>query len=315
MRYLAYRRNGEARLGALLDDSHVVDLAAAYAGVLAARGVFAAERLAQAILPPDLVAFLQAAPVSEEAAREAMVHAANARSTQSDERPLVAALDTVQLLAPLRPHKIFGVRRNYAPHADEAAVQKSEEPRMFFKLAQSVIGPGEAIVRGATAKLDYEAELVIIIGKKAKGIARADGLDCVAGYALGNDVSARELQLDNDLAQTSLAKSFDSCACLGPYVVTADEFSAPPEIDLKCWVNDELRQEDNTRNLLFDVAQIVAYVAQFVTLDPGDAIYTGTPAGVGAFHDPPKYLKPGDTVTITGSGLGELVNPVVEGGT
>ena len=160
--------------------------------------------------------------------------------------------------------------------------------------------------------MDYEAELVVIIGKKAKNIERANALDHVAGYVLGNDISARELQLDWTPQQTSLAKSFDTHAPLGPWVATADEFGGSlPEVTLRCWVNDELRQEASTATMLFPIDQVVAYLAQFVTLNPGDAIYTGTPAGVGAFMDPPGYIKPGDTVKVAAEGLGELINPVI----
>lgn len=304
MKYVIFRRPEGARLGAVTGDG-VVDLAAAYVRHLERRGVFAAERIAGALLPPDLVAVLEAAPIAEEAVVLALEQAGR-------DGDLTTALGDVKLDAPIRPHKIFGVRRNYSLHAQEASVRESEEPRMFFKLPQAVIGPGAPIEHGFTHKMDYEAELVAIIGKRAKNIDRATALDHVVGYALGNDISARELQLDWTPQQTSLAKSFDSHAPLGPWVVTADEFGdATPEVTLRCWVNDDLRQEASTATMLFPVDQIVAYLARFVTLNPGDAIYTGTPAGVGAFMDPPAYLSPGDTVKVSAEGLGELINPVV----
>ena len=306
MKYVTFRKDGATRLGALTGNGRVIDLAAGYARHLASTGVYAAERIAASLLPPDLVAVLEAAPLSEDAARRAIEQA------DRDGGDLVHELADVSLAAPIRPHKIFGVRRNYSLHAQEAAVQESEEPRMFFKLPQAVIGPGEAIEHNFTEKMDYEAELVIVIGKKAKNIERANALDHVGGYVLGNDVSARELQLDWTPQQTSLAKSFDTHAPLGPWVATPDEFSAsPPEITIRCWVNDELRQEASTTTMLFPIDQVVAYLAQFVTLNPGDAIYTGTPAGVGAFMDPPGYINPGDTVKVAADGLGELINPVI----
>ena len=306
MKYVIFRKGGEARLGVVTTNQRVIDLAASYSQHLATRGVFAAERIAASLLPPDLVAVLEGGPLSEDATLRAI--------EQADQKggDIVTDLANVTLDAPIRPHKIFGVRRNYSLHAQEAAVQESEEPRMFFKLPQAVIGPGASIEHNFTEKMDYEAELVLIIGKKAKNIARADALDYVAGYALGNDISARELQLDWTPQQTSLAKSFDTHAPLGPWVATTDEFAAsPPEVTLRCWVNDELRQEANTNTMLFPIDQVVAYLAQFVTLNPGDAIYTGTPAGVGAFMEPPGYLNPGDTVKVAADGLGELINPVI----
>jgi 2-keto-4-pentenoate hydratase/2-oxohepta-3-ene-1,7-dioic acid hydratase in catechol pathway len=306
MKYVIYKKDGQARLGALTNgERDVVDLAAAYAEHLRARGVFAAERVAAAALPPDLVHLLQAAPVSTEAVGHAMAAAAGRAG-------LAYPLGAVTLLAPIRPGKIVGVRRNYLLHAEEAKRQVTDEPKMFFKLTQAVIGPGQAIERNFTEKLDYEAELVVIIGKRAKKVARANALDYVAGYALGNDVSARELQLDWKPEQTSLAKSFDTHAPLGPWVATADEFAhAPPQVTIKCWVNGELRQNASTTTMLFDVGLIVSYISRFVTLDPGDAIYTGTPAGVGAFMNPPGYLQPGDVVKVAAEGLGELENPVI----
>ncbi|MSP52600.1 MAG: fumarylacetoacetate hydrolase family protein [Alphaproteobacteria bacterium] len=308
MKYVIFKKDGSTRLGGLLKgDADVVDLAAAYAEHLATRGVFAATKVAEAMLPPDLVYILQAAPISTEAVKSAMDIGEKKRGR------LVLPLASVKLLAPLRPGKIIGVRRNYLLHAEEAKRQVVEEPRMFFKLPQSVIGPGDSIERTFTKKLDYEAEIVVVIGRKAKNVARANALEYVAGYALGNDVSARELQLDWKPEQTSLAKSFDTHAPLGPWVATTDEFAtAPPVVTIKCWVNGDLRQNASTDTMIFDVALIVSYLSQFVTLEPGDAVYTGTPAGVGAFMNPPGYLKPGDVVKVAADGLGELVNPVVE---
>ncbi len=306
MKYVLFSKDGAARLGALANrDADVVDLAAAYAAHLKARGVFAAERVAESTLPPDLVHLLQAAPISTEAVGHAMAAAAG-RADLAHPRA------RVKLLAPIRPGKIVGVRRNYLLHAEEAKRAVTDTPKMFFKLPDAVIGPGEAIERKITEKLDYEAELVVIIGKRAKKVARENALDCVAGYALGNDVSARELQLDWKPEQTSLAKSLDTHAPLGPWVATADEFAdAPPQVTIKCWVNGELRQNASTTTMLFDVPLVVSYISRFVTLHPGDAIYTGTPAGVGAFMNPPGYLKPGDVVKVAADGLGELENPVI----
>jgi len=307
MKYVIYTKNGAARLGALANgDAAVVDLAAAYAAHLKARGVFAAERVAETTLPPDLVHLLQAAPVSTEAVGHAMAAAAG-RADLAHPRA------SVKLLAPLRPGKIVGVRRNYLLHAEEAKRAVTDTPKMFFKLPDAVIGPGASIERCFTEKLDYEAELVLIVGRRAKNVARAEALGFIAGYALGNDVSARELQLDWKPEQTSLAKSFDTHAPLGPWVATPDEFpDAPPRITIKCWVNGELRQNASTTTMLFDVPLIVSYVSHFITLNPGDAIYTGTPAGVGAFMNPPGYLEPGDVVKVAAEGLGELENPVID---
>jgi 2-keto-4-pentenoate hydratase/2-oxohepta-3-ene-1,7-dioic acid hydratase in catechol pathway len=232
-------------------------------------------------------------------------------------------LTRVTLLAPIpRPRRnILCIGKNYRDHIREvAAAAKSEgaraavdaapeAPIVFTKFPDTVIGPGASIwfPEGVTEQLDYEAELGVIIGRAGRGIAESRALDHVFGYTIINDVSARDWQSRHK--QWFLGKSFDTFCPMGPWIATADTLD-PRALDVKCWVNDELRQDANTREMIFDIPKIIATISCGITLQPGDVIATGTPAGVGLGFKPPKFLKRGDVVRIQISGIGELVNSV-----
>jgi len=226
------------------------------------------------------------------------------------------APERVRLLAPVpRPGKILGVGRNYGAHAAEAGLAAQEEPRIFVKLSSAVIGSGAPIPKpAAVTKLDYETELAVVIGRSTRVIAESEALTAIAGYTIVNDVSARELQFDVSPPQTSFAKSLDGFCPMGPALATPDEFGDPGDIRLKGWVNGELVQDCSTRDMIFSVARLIAYLATYVTLEPGDVIATGTPSGVGAFRKPPRYLLPGDIVRLEIAEIGVLENQVVGGG-
>ena len=220
------------------------------------------------------------------------------------------ALNDVRLLAPIpRPGKVVAIGRNYADHAAETGVKPFENPRIIAKLPSSVIGPGAVVRRpvGVT-KLDYEVELGVVIGRRAKLVSRANALEYVAGYTILNDVSAREFQLDVSPAQTTFAKSMDDFCPLGPWIITRDEIPDPQSLALKLWVNGELLQDGNTHDMIFGVAQLIEYISRYMTLEPGDVIATGTPAGVGAFRKPPRWLQPGDKVELEITGIGRLLH-------
>jgi acylpyruvate hydrolase len=211
-----------------------------------------------------------------------------------------------------RPGKILGVGRNYRAHAAEGGLAVQEKPRIFVKLGSSVIGPRAPIPKpAAVTKLDYETELAVIIGESARGVSEAEALRHVAGYTILNDVSARELQFDVSPPQTSFAKSMDGFCPMGPVLATPDEFGDPGDIRLRGFVNGELVQEGSTRDLLFPIPLLIAYLSRYLTLEPGDVIATGTPAGVGAFRNPPRYLEPGDVIRMEIAGIGVLENRVV----
>lgn len=233
-------------------------------------------------------------------------------------QPLAGA----KLLAPVaHPRRnIFCVGKNYAEHAaefsksgfDSSAKEGEhapEAPVVFTKPFTSVIGPGDVIPPHADVvkQLDYEAELTIVIGKGGRGIRKADARDHVFGYTIVNDVTARDLQKLH--RQWFLGKALDGFCPMGPYLVTADEFDAA-DLDVKCWVNGELRQNANTAQLIFDIPALIETISAGITLMPGDLIATGTPAGVGIAFTPPKFLRSGDTVRIEIEHLGVLENTV-----
>ncbi len=222
-------------------------------------------------------------------------------------------LDQLQLYAPLpRPGKIIGVGRNYADHAKETGVQPFEKPRIIFKMASSVVAPGAPVPRPAgVLKLDYEAELAVVIGQTGYQVSEADALNHVAGYTVLNDVSAREFQFDISPAQTTFAKSMDAFAPMGPWLVTADEVPDPQQLDVLCWLNGAQVQHGHTADMLFPVRTLIAYLSQFMTLEPGDVITTGTPAGIGAFRNPPVYLQPGDRLRLEVTQVGAIEHGIV----
>ena len=211
-----------------------------------------------------------------------------------------------------RPRKIVCVGLNYKDHAEEQGVELPTAPLLFAKFTTSLIGPGEAIViPPLVTQCDYEAELGVVIGATVRNISRENALEAVAGYICANDVSARDLQFADK--QWTRGKSPDTFCPVGPQLVPAAEVSDPHNLRIRAIVNGEVLQDSSTANLIFGIDEIISYITQTSTLEPGDLILTGTPAGVGVFRDPQRLLQPGDVVTIEIEGLGELTNPVVAG--
>lgn len=218
-------------------------------------------------------------------------------------------LGAVRLLAPLRPGKILCAGVNYRSHADENPNAKMpDEPFFFAKLPSAVIGPNEPIRRGHTRQLDYEVELAVVIGKVLCRAAEREVMDAVFGYTLLHDVSARDVQFKDN--QITLGKNFDTFCPIGPCLVTKDELTHPDEVRLRSFVNGELRQDGSTSEWLFSLPELLSFLSQHLTLEPGDVVSTGTPAGVGVFRQPPRFLEPGDVVILEGEGVGRLENPV-----
>ena len=217
-------------------------------------------------------------------------------------------LKNVQLYAPVpRPGKIIGVGRNYADHAAETGVAPFETPRLLFKVPSCVTAPGAAIPRpSSVTKMDFEVELAVVMGGYGKDVPASQALSLVAGYTVLNDISAREFQFDIAPAQTSFAKSMDGFAPMGPWLVTRDEIADPQKLEVFCWLNGTQMQHGHTADMLFSVATLIAYVSGFMTLEPGDLITTGTPAGIGAFRKPPVYLQPGDRLRFEVSQVGSM---------
>jgi 2-keto-4-pentenoate hydratase/2-oxohepta-3-ene-1,7-dioic acid hydratase in catechol pathway len=250
-------------------------------------------------LPGDATEFLVGG-----AAARAAVSAATAHALR---RPI----GEVRLLPPVtRPGKIIGIGLNYRDHAVETGQPIPEYPTVFAKFSTSVAGPNDPIrYPEATARLDYEGELGVVIGRRCRDVSEADALDAVGGYVVVNDVSARDVQ--NRTSQWTLGKSFDGFAPIGPALVTADEIPDPQNLDIAVRVNGEQRQQSNTAQMIFTVAHLVAELSRICTLEPGDVIATGTPAGVGIGFTPERLLAIGDEVVVTIEGLGELRNVIV----
>jgi 2-keto-4-pentenoate hydratase/2-oxohepta-3-ene-1,7-dioic acid hydratase in catechol pathway len=219
----------------------------------------------------------------------------------------------VTLLAPVPdPQKIICVGLNYADHAKETGAKAGEEPVIFCKFPTTLRGPEAPIeLPPESNEVDYEAELVIVIGRRARRVPREDARSYIAGYACGHDVSARDWQKNKPGKQWVLGKSFDSFAPLGPWLATADEVPNPGNLAISMRLNGQTMQQSNTNQLIFPIDYLVSYLSHVSTLIPGDLIYTGTPSGVGVARTPPVFLKPGDVTEITIEGLGTLRNPVI----
>ena len=221
--------------------------------------------------------------------------------------PLAAA----RIAAPvLNPQKVIGIGFNYSDHAEETKTPIPKEPLFFAMFASAITGHLDPVVKPVSSEmLDYEAELALIIGKGGRFISRESALDHVAGYTVFNDVSARNFQATD--SQWLRVKSFDTFAPIGPFLVTRDELGDGSGLGIQCRVNGEVRQNSNTKHLIFDVPYIVSYISQAMTLQPGDVISTGTPSGVGFARSPQVFLKAGDVVEVEIEKIGILRNPIV----
>jgi 2-keto-4-pentenoate hydratase/2-oxohepta-3-ene-1,7-dioic acid hydratase in catechol pathway len=208
-----------------------------------------------------------------------------------------------------RPGKIICIGLNYRDHAEEQGVDLPTAPLLFAKWQNALIGPGDPIViPPIVTKTDYEAELGVVIGSRVRDVSAENALGAVAGYICVNDVSARDLQFAD--GQWTRGKSPDTFCPVGPRLVPRDEVADPQNLAIRAILNGETMQESTTANMVFGVADLIAYITQTITLDPGDLIATGTPAGVGAFREPSVWMKPGDEITIEIEGVGTLTNPI-----
>ena len=221
------------------------------------------------------------------------------------------ALADLTLNAPIaRPSKIMCIGLNYRDHAAESNTPVPDYPTLFAKYPNCVIGHGEAIVLPRiSSEVDYEGELGVVIGRRARQVSEAEALSYAGGYLPFNDVSARDFQ--RRTSQWTIGKTFDTFGPMGPALVTADEVPDPQNLNLRVSIGGEVLQSSNTGNMIFTVAQLIAYLSAVMTLEPGDVIATGTPSGVGAARKPPRFLRPGETVRVEIEGLGVLENPIV----
>jgi len=282
MRLAHFHHRTTSRLGVVVDDQ-VNDLAASAPD-----------------LPTDPLAFLAAGPDALAAARRA-----------TDASPAWLPLGDVRLLAPVpRPGKFVAMALNYRDHLEETGMDAPTFPTFFTKQSTCVVGPGDAVeVPRVSELVDYEGELAVVIGTRCRHVPAAEALSVVAGYTIVNDVTVRDWQMK--AVTMMIGKSFDTHGPMGPWIVTTDELPDPQVLGLRTTVNGEVLQDGNTKDMIFDIATQIETLSTAMTLEPGDVISTGTPAGVGIVRKPPVLLKPGDVVRIEIEGIGALENQVV----
>jgi 2-keto-4-pentenoate hydratase/2-oxohepta-3-ene-1,7-dioic acid hydratase in catechol pathway len=302
LKIVTFEAGGQTRWGAVHGDA-AVDLNLARAMFLASRGKEAK------YLAADVCDFIRQGEEAWDAAEETLEFFGH-RVVDG----ISFHVDAVKLLAPLpNPSKVVAIGLNYVEHRREQNDTAAGYPILFPKFPNSIIGSGEAVTwdPAMTQQVDYEAELGVVIGRRARRVMESQALDCVFGYCNLNDISARDLQFDEQGGkQWTRGKSLDTFCPMGPYIVTRDEIVDPQSLHIRCWVNGEVRQDSNTGNMISSVAQLIAFISQGITLMPGDVIASGTPSGVGHHRNPPVYLKPGDVVEVEIEGLGRLSNPI-----
>lgn len=296
MRLVTYSAGGELRTGAMLDDVNILDL----------------NRATGATLPTSMIALLELGDEGMNQARAALDAATSAAKSGASATGVIVGrnLPGVRLEAPVpRPGKALAIGLNYRDHAEESGQALPKYPVVFSKVSSCITGPGMPVQKPrASNSVDWEAELVFVIGKRGRHIAPADALQHVAGYMCGNDVSVRDWQFHNPTWM--IGKGFDTHGPTGPWIVTSDEVDAS-SLDVKCFINDEQVQSSNTRHLIFNIPALIEYLSTAFTLEPGDIVFTGTPAGVGVSRKPPRFVQEGDIMRVEIEGLGVLENPVV----
>jgi acylpyruvate hydrolase len=309
MKLVTYSCNGNVALGAV-SRRRVIDLHRAHRATLSAAGDADELAVADLRVPPDMLRLLQSGEKSMAAARRALqfVEEQGARGNQGG---LWHSLSEVKLLAPIqRPGKVICVGLNYRSHLAEIKEPTPAYPILFHKAATSIIGEGEAIVLPRISRqVDYEGELALVIGRHGKYIAEADALSYVAGYACANDVSAHDLEFRT--SQWTSGKMLDTFCPLGPVLLTGDKVPDPSLLHLETILNGTTVQEAWTSDMVFSVPFLVSYISSLATLEPGDLILTGTPAGIGCNQSPQVFLQTGDRISVEIEGIGRLTNPVV----
>ncbi|XP_048585234.1 fumarylacetoacetate hydrolase domain-containing protein 2 [Nematostella vectensis] len=285
MRLVQFEEGGRLRVGVELSDGgDVVDISTVDNSI-----------------PTDMRSFLEEGGEALEKARRAVESGKN-----------VLQRSNLKLKAPIyNPEKIICTGMNYADHCYEQNMPIPTEPVIFSKFASAIAAPGDPIPYGTeTEELDFEVELAFVIGKTGKNIKEEDAMDYVAGYTVAHDVSARDWQLKKNAGQWLLGKTGDAYLPLGPAIVTKDAIPDCNNLGVRCIVNDKVMQESNTKNFVFTVPKLVAFISRFFTIKPGDVVITGTPPGVGCFRKPPIYLKKGDVVKCEIDELGRISNRV-----
>jgi 2-keto-4-pentenoate hydratase/2-oxohepta-3-ene-1,7-dioic acid hydratase in catechol pathway len=299
MKLISFDKNADRRFGVIIGD-RVYDLAEA-----------SVHYRMEHVLPSRIEFFFDAIETLQ-----ATLHQVVQRllAPSPDDKPASTALDQTPILTPIaRPPKIICVARNYAEHAREAGLEISPIPILFARFSNTLVADGAPVVVPAVSThVDWEGELAIIIGKSSGGrrLRRDEAMDYVFGYSIFNDVSIRDYQFR--VTQYTAGKNFRASGPFGPAIVTADEIADPHKLDIKTTLNGELMQFANTDTMIYDIPTILEHISDFIDLEPGDVIPTGTPAGVGFKRKPPVFLKHGDTITVEIPGIGVLSNPVID---
>ncbi len=277
MKLITVESNGVARAGALINDTEFVDVSAA----------------------GDVMTIMSDA-------------AARVKAQQLAASGIPEALSGVKLLAPITPRNLICIGLNYMEHCRETNSVVPTRPVIFAKFNNALANPGDTITwhQDTTTTVDYEAELGVIIGKPTHRVAKEDALNYVGGYTCVNDVSARDIQNSDSGKQWVLGKTPDGFCPIGPTLVTTDDIPDPQALDIKCILNGQVVQSSNTKDMIFDVATLIAHLSRFMTLQPGDLISTGTPFGVGVSRKPPLWMKDGDVVVVELENIGQLVNHI-----
>lgn len=306
MKFCSFFCDSQNRFGFQLREGVLVDLPQA------SRELLKQGRLPESCEPLSRAADLKSWLSEGSAALEAAGRVYEVLSSGGEGQvPGLYPQSSVRFLPPVTsPGKIIAIGLNYKDHAQEQGVPLPERPLLFAKFPSALIGPEEPIRLPAVSRqVDPEAELCVVILQSGKGFSEAEARRAIAGYTIGNDVSARDLQSSDK--QWVRGKSCDTFAPLGPFLVTEDELGDPHQLAIELRVNGEVRQSSNTRNLVFNSYQLISYVSQAITLERGDIIFTGTPSGVGVFRRPPVFLQPGDVVEVSIEKIGTLRNPVL----
>jgi acylpyruvate hydrolase len=315
MKLLTFVAGPAQRVGALLGDT-VVDVTVAYAAALAAEGHPRPEGVAAALVPPDMQELLQGGDAALEAMRRGVRFVEErALAGQQGMGPggarMLYPLQEVRVRPPVpNPQKVVCIGLNYRDHCAEQGIELPKVLMTFPKFADAIIGPDDPIVipRGCE-QLDWEVELVFVVGRRARYVTPEEAAGYIAGYTVGNDVSARDFQFADK--QVMRGKACETFAPMGPYLVLAEEVPDPHALRIESRLNGQVMQSSTTANLVHQIPAILAWVTTYLTLQPGDCVMTGTPAGVGVFRKPPVFMKPGDVIEMSIQGLGSLRNPVV----
>jgi len=309
LKLLSYKIKGNpgpARMG-FMHEEKIVDLQETWRRWQRAGNKDNEADAADRLFPADPVQFYAVGQSVIEQAKDVQAYAKT-----NDVKDITFSRDETNLATPVpSPSKIICVGKNYAAHAAEMDSNVPDHPVLFAKFANALIGPDDLIEKpGFVRKLDYEAELTAVIGKQASHIKRENALDYIAGYTIGNDISARDLQ--KRTPQWLQGKTMDRATPIGPWVVTADEVGSPGHLAISSYVNGEKRQAATTEQLIFDIPFLIEFISSLITLKPGDLIMTGTPDGVGMGMEPPQFLNDGDTITVEIDNIGRMENRVAE---